>query len=75
MYSYTISETTTFTQTHAKHMAAKFAADLKRMQRFYDQPSDMAIANYEEEVIDGLSLRVRCLLHCTLYFLPYTRNA
>lgn len=54
MYSYTISETTTFTQTHAKHMAAKFAADLKRMQRFYDQPNDMVIADYEEEVIELL---------------------
>jgi len=32
--SYTISETATFTLTHAKHMAAKVAADLKRLQRF-----------------------------------------
>jgi hypothetical protein len=52
MFSYTVSETTTFTLTHAKHMAAKFAADLKRLQRFYGQPSDIAIANYETEVIE-----------------------
>lgn len=54
MYSYTVSETTTFTLTHAKHMAAKFATDLKRLQRFYGQPSDTAIANYETEVIELL---------------------
>jgi hypothetical protein len=53
-YSYTISETTTFTVTHAKHMAAKVAADLKRMQRFYGAPSDADIAEYEAEVIDLL---------------------
>jgi len=54
MYSYTVSKTITFTLTHAKHMAAKFAADLKRLQRFYDQPSDTAIADYETEVIELL---------------------
>lgn len=52
--SYTISETTTFTLTHAKHMAAKVATDLKRMQRFYNQPNDTDIANYETEVIELL---------------------
>jgi len=54
MYSYTVSQTTTFTLTHAKHMAAKFAADLKRLQRFYGQPSDSAIADYETEMIELL---------------------
>ena len=39
MSSYTITETTTFTVTHARHMAAKVSADLKRMQRFYGYPS------------------------------------
>ncbi|WP_334127311.1 HORMA-1 domain-containing protein [Sneathiella sp.] len=53
-YSYTITESTTFTITHAKHMAAKVAADLKRMQRFYGAPSDAEIANYEAEVIEFL---------------------
>jgi hypothetical protein len=38
--SYTFSESTTFTLTHAKHMAAKVATDLKRMQRLYGYPSD-----------------------------------
>jgi len=50
-YSYTIAETTTFTLTHAKHMAAKVATDLKRLQRLYGSPSDTAIADYETEVI------------------------
>ena len=38
--SFTISEATTFTITHARHMAAKVATDLKRIQRFYGKPSD-----------------------------------
>lgn len=52
--SFTITETTTFTITHARHMAAKLATDLKRFQRFYGRPSDAAIANYEEEIIQLL---------------------
>ncbi|MCP5058331.1 MAG: hypothetical protein GY937_16635 [bacterium] len=48
--SYTFSETDTFTITHARHMAAKVAADLKRLQRFYGQPSDAAITAYQDEV-------------------------
>lgn len=54
MSSFTITESTTFTITHARHMAAKFAADLKRMQRFYGHPSDIDIAKYENEVIELL---------------------
>lgn len=50
-FSYTATESTTFTITHAKHMAAKVATDLKRMQRFYSKPTDASIAQYEEEVI------------------------
>jgi hypothetical protein len=52
--SFTITETTTFTLTHAKHMAAKVATDLKRLQRFYGSPLDAAIADYETEVIELL---------------------
>lgn len=50
-YSYTYSETRTFTITHAKHIAAKVSTDLKRLQRFYGKPSDIAIADYESEII------------------------
>ena len=52
--SYTLSETSTFTVTHAKHMAVKVATDLKRLQRLYGSPSDGAIINYEAEVIELL---------------------
>lgn len=49
MSSYSYTESTTFTITHARHMAAKIATDLKRMQRFYGQPSDTQISQFEEE--------------------------
>lgn len=51
MSSYSISESITFTVTHARHMAAKIATDLKRIQRFYGWPSDREIAEYEEEAV------------------------
>lgn len=50
-YSITVSESATFTVTHARHMAAKVATDLKRLQRFYGSPSDTRIADYETEAI------------------------
>lgn len=52
--SFTISEATTFTLTHAKYMAAKVATDLKRMQRFYGAPNDTKIAECEAEVTELL---------------------
>jgi hypothetical protein len=52
--SFTLSESTTCTLTHAKHMAAKVATDLKRLQRLYGFPSDGDITNYEAEVIELL---------------------
>ena len=51
-YSVAVTESTTFTVTHARHMAAKVATDLKRIQRLYDRPSDSAIADYEAEAIE-----------------------
>src|SRR5260364_404886 len=48
MSTFTYSESTTFTVTHARHIAAKVSADLKRMQRFYGCPSDGEIANYDD---------------------------
>jgi Bacterial HORMA domain family 1 len=50
-YSFSYTESSTFTVTHARHIAAKVATDLKRMQRFYGNPSDADIARYEVEVI------------------------
>lgn len=52
--SYTYSGSTTFTATHARHIAAKVASDLKRMQRFYGEPSDHLISWFEEELIHFL---------------------
>ena len=50
---YTTTRSETFTVTHAQHIAAKVATDLKRMQRFYPQlwANDNAIDHYEKEVI------------------------
>ena len=53
-YSYTLSESASFTVTHARHMAAKVATDLKRMQRLYGSPTDAGIADYEAEIIEFL---------------------
>lgn len=52
--SFTVTETKSFTVTHARHMASKVATDLKRMQRFYGAPSDAQIANFEKEVVELL---------------------
>jgi hypothetical protein len=53
-YSYSVSETTTFTLTHAKYMASKVATDLKRIQRLYGSPIDSDIASYETEITELL---------------------
>lgn len=50
--SYSYTETATFTVTHARHMAAKVATDLKRMQRFYGSPSDVRITQFEAEATE-----------------------
>ncbi len=53
-YSYTATETKTFTITHANYLASKVATDLKRMQRFYGSPSDPMIENFEQEIAQYL---------------------
>lgn len=53
-YSLSYTESSTFTVTHARHMAAKVATDLKRIQRFYDKPSDSDITAYETEATEML---------------------
>lgn len=50
-YSYATTESTTFAVTYAKHIAVKAGTDLKRMQRFYGEPSDEQIEDYEKELI------------------------
>lgn len=54
MGSYTIATAVTFTATHARQLATKVSADLKRMQRFYGSPTDSHIADIELEVIELL---------------------
>jgi len=49
--SYVVTQSTTFTLTDAKHMSAKVATDLKRIQRLYGLPSDERIASFEAELI------------------------
>ena len=49
--SYTYDATETFTVAHAKHIAAKVAADLLRFTRFYRNPTLEAINNYEMELV------------------------
>lgn len=46
----TFSNTQTFTITNAKYIASKVAADLKRIQRFYNVPNDDRIQSFEEEL-------------------------
>ena len=53
-YSSSYTETKTFTLTHAKHLSAKVATDLKRIQRLYGSPSDTQIANFESELVELL---------------------
>lgn len=55
-FSFTTTESSTFTRTHATHLAAKVATDLRRMQRFYSAPSDRQIADFEGEAVELLRL-------------------
>lgn len=54
MNSFTVSHTNTFTVTHARHIAAKVATDLKRVQRFYNHPSNERIEQFEKEIVELL---------------------
>jgi hypothetical protein len=54
MNSYTNTGTQAFTITHARKIASKVATDLKRLQRFYNSPSDSDIQAYETEIIELL---------------------
>jgi hypothetical protein len=48
--SYSVTESESFTITHARRIASKVATDLKRFQRFYRAPSDDWIDKYETEL-------------------------
>lgn len=53
--SYSFTTTTTFTRTHAKHLAAKVIADLYQCFILYDRPSVDNIGDYEAELIEMLA--------------------
>ncbi len=50
----TYSNERTFTVTNAKYIASKVAADLKRVQRFYNAPNDSLIQSFELELVEFL---------------------
>jgi hypothetical protein len=56
MSTYTTAQTQTFTLVHAKYLASKVATDLKRVQRFYEFPSDYFIGAYETEMTELLKM-------------------
>lgn len=49
-FSTTYTEASTYTLTHAKHVSAKVATDLRRIQRFYGSPSGQEIEAFEAEL-------------------------
>jgi hypothetical protein len=53
-YSFTATETKTFTLTHAQAPRCKVAADLKRLQRLYGHITDERIAEFEGEATELL---------------------
>jgi Bacterial HORMA domain family 1 len=54
-FSETYADSITFTLTHARHIGAKVATDLRRIQRLYNgQPSDSRIAEFETEIVAHL---------------------
>jgi hypothetical protein len=54
--SYTTTQTATFNRSHARYVATKVAADLRRMQQLYGWPSDRVIDDLMEEITELLAL-------------------
>jgi hypothetical protein len=54
MSSFSITESTSFTIAHARHIASKVATDLMRFRRFYRQPTEEMINRYEAELVELL---------------------
>lgn len=53
--SYTSTAVETFSVVHARYIASKVATDLKRFQRFYNEPTDVWIDWYEGELTELLN--------------------
>jgi hypothetical protein len=52
--SYSFTTTSTFTRTHAKHLAVKVVTDLYQCYVLYDRPNVDSIGDYETELIEML---------------------
>lgn len=55
--SYTLTETRTFTITHARYVASKIAADLQLVHSYHGRPSEQDITEYAEEAALLLAAR------------------
>ena len=49
--TYATTDIETIQVLYAQHIGIKIGTDLKRMQRFYNQPTDEMINEYEKEII------------------------
>lgn len=54
--SYSVTQTATFNRSHARRVATKMGADLRRMQQIYGWPADSVIENLIAEVTELLAL-------------------
>ena len=54
--SYTTTQTVTFNRSHARYVATKVAADLRRMQHLYEWPTDKVIDDLMDEITEMLTL-------------------
>lgn len=54
--SNTTTESVTFNRSHARYVATKVAADLRRMQHLYKWPTDKVINDLIEEITEMLTL-------------------
>ena len=51
----TLTTSSTFTRTHAKHIGSKIAADLAALLSYYGRPSESDIRDFYEELVELLS--------------------
>ena len=54
MSTFSFTHSSTFTVTHAKHLASKIAADLNACSRLHGQPSVSSVDLYNEELVELL---------------------
>ena len=54
MTTFTSSSTATFTLTHARHLASKFAADMNVCRRYYGEPTQNRVDDYNRELTELL---------------------